>query len=410
MSTIEKSTSADSQRCIESPLSNTHEMSDAPELSVIKVLILLAQHKKKIAGIPLICGILALGFSFTLPNVYEASAKLLPPQQQQSGAAALLSQLGGMAGAVAGTAGLKSPNDLYIGMLRSRTIANAVITKHQLDKVYGFTSPERVRQELAKNTDVATGKDGLITISVANEDRKLVARLANAYVDELVKLTSVLAVTEASQRRMFYERELERAKNNLASAELTLKSSFETRGVVSVDAESRTILETVGRVRAQISAKQIELSSMSAFLTPSNPEYRRAHEQLVSLRAELSKLENGRPEAGNASPGSHSVGLQNIQVLRDVKYYQMLYELLAKQYEVARLDEARDSAVIQVLDPAIEPEKKAGPKRGLISVIAAMVGLLLTLFGILSVEAKRGLLRLPGGEARWKELKLHLRP
>lgn len=409
MSTTVNPAAVDNHPYDAKPSGTAHSAHDAPELSVIKVLILLAKHKKKLLGVPLACALIAVAASFGMPNVYQSSTKLLPPQQQQSGAAALLSQLGGMAGAVAGGAGLKNPNDLYIGMLRSRTIADAVIAKHQLDKVYGFQSPARVRQELEKNTEVVTGKDGLITISVSSENKALVARLANTYVDELIRLTGTLAVTEASQRRVFYERQLERAKNNLADAELSLKSALETRGVVSVDAESRAIVETVGRVRAQISAKQIEISSMSAFLTPSNPEYRRAQEQLASLRAELSKLENGRPQVSDTSSGTKSVGLENIKILRDVKYYQMLYEMLAKQYEVARLDEARDSAIIQVLDRAIEPEKKSSPKRLLIGVVAAMVGLFLTLVGVFAIEAKRGLVNLPGGAARWDELKSTLR-
>lgn len=382
---------------------------DAPELTVINVLIVLARHKKKLLGLPLAFACIALGASCAMPDVYQASTKLLPPQQQQSGAAAILSQLGGVAGAVAGGASLKSPNDLYIGLLRSRTIADAVIAKHQLNTVYGSTSPAYVRAELEKDTDIASGKDGLITISVSSEDKKMAPLVANAYVTELTKLTSAMALTEASQRRLFYERQLERAKDNLAKAEMTLKSALETRGVVSVDAESRTILETVGRVRAQISAKQIELSAMSAFLTSSNPEYRRTEEQLASLRAELSKLENGRSDSGASAEGRKSVGLENIKILRDLKYYQMLYELLAKQYEVARLDEARDSAVIQVLDPAIVPERRASPKRGVIAVAAAMFGLFLAILTVFASEAHRGLLRLPNGAARWEEFKLHLK-
>lgn len=405
MSTTEKSESMGSSVSSENHMTSLLAATDAPELTVINSVIVLARHKKKLIGIPLIFALVAIGVSFAMSDVFLASTKLLPPQQQQSSAAAILSQLGGAAGAVIGGTSVKSPNDLYLGMLRSRTIADAVIAKHNLADVYGFKSPSRVREELEKNTDLVSGKDGLITISVSSEDKKLAPLLANSYVSELIKLTSMLAVTDASQRRLFYERQLNLAKDNLANAEMTLKSALETRGVVSVDAESRSILETVGRVRAQISAKQIELSSMSAFLTSSNPEYRRTQEQLASLRTELSKLENGRADG---TSDEKSAGLENIKILRDLKYYQMLYELLAKQYEAARLDEARDSAVIQVLDPAIEPEKRSSPKRALIAVVAAMFGLFLSILTVFLIELHRKLLQLPGGALRLQEFRSEL--
>jgi tyrosine-protein kinase Etk/Wzc len=404
MSITEQSAEMDIQHQSKEPPSDS-KVADAPELSVVKGLIVLARHKKKLLGAPLASALAGAVIAFLLPNVYQATAKLLPPQQQQSSAAALLSQLGGVAGAVAGGAGIKSPNDIYIGMLRSRTVADAIIAKYDLKKVYGFSSQERIRNKLEENTAVASGKDGLITITVADENKALVAKLANSYVDELVRLTNTLAVTEASQRRVFYERQLDRAKDNLASAEQALKSALDTHGVVSVDVESRAMLENIVRLRAGISAKQIELSSMNAFLTSANPEYHRVQEELSSLRAELSKLENGRVGADENTSPQKSAGLENIKLIRNVKYNQMLYELLAKQYEVARLDEAKDGLVVQVLDSAIEPERKSSPRRVLIAVVFAMAGLFLTLLWIFAVEAKRSLVRLPGGAAKWDELR-----
>lgn len=404
MSTIEQNAEMNIQRQVNEP-SSGGKVIDAPEHSVVKGLIVLARHKRKLLGVPLASALIGAAIAFALPNIYQATVKLLPPQQQQSSAAALLSQLGGVAGAVAGGAGIKSPNDIYIGMLHSRTVADAIIGKYDLKKVYGFSSPERTRNKLEENTTIASGKDGLITVTVADEDKALVAKVANSYIDELVKLTNTLAVTEASQRRVFYEHQLERAKDNLASAEQALKSALDTRGVISVDVESRATLENIARLRAQISAKQIELSSMSAFLTSTNPDYRRTQETLASLQAELSKLENGRPGDNQAVSSQKSVGLENIKLLRDVKYDQMLYELLAKQYELARLDEAKQGAVVQVLDPAIEPERKTSPKRVLITVVSAMVGLFVTLLWIFAVETKRNLVGLPGGAAKWDELK-----
>ena len=377
------------------------------EFSVLDILIVLAKHKKLIIWLPVVAAIASAAISFALPNVYKASAKLLPPQQAQSGASALLSQLGGAAGALAGAAGLKNPNDLYIGMLKSRTVADKLIAKFDLQKAYDVETMDKARAILEGNSNLIAGKDGLISIDVESEDKKLVAQLANGYVNELVSLTKVLAVTEASQRRVFFERQLEQSKDNLAKAEMALKGALDTRGVISVDADSRAIVETVGRLRAQISAKDIQLSAMKAFVTTNNPEYKRAQEELISLRAELSKLENGRPAlAGDAEADpAKQVGLENIKILRDVKYYQMLYELLAKQYEVARLDEAKDTALIQVLDPAVEPERKFKPKRSILILLSTILAFIAAVTWAFMAEARKKILADPDGKAQWEQFK-----
>jgi tyrosine-protein kinase Etk/Wzc len=359
------------------------------QAGMIDILIVVAKYKKVICLFPLAMMILALVASFLISNVYRADTKLLPPQQAQSTAAALLSQLGGVAGMAAGAAGMRTPNDVYIGMLKSRAVMDRLIASFDLKKVYGTDSVEMARRTLENNTFIETSKDGLITVAVEDEDRELVAKLANAYVSELIRMTSVLAVTEAGQRRMFFESQLEQSKNNLAKAETKLKGSLTTSGVVSVDSDSQSIIANVSRLRAQISSKEIQIDSMSAFVTPSNQDYRQAQQELSSLRAQLNKLENGTPDSAGVSPaGVNEKGaLGNIQLLRDVKYYQMLYELLAKQYEAARLEEARQPSLIQVLDPAIAPERKIKPKRLVILIVALVLGVLLALFWAFVKEA-----------------------
>jgi uncharacterized protein involved in exopolysaccharide biosynthesis len=381
------------------------------EVSIIDLVIVLAKYKNLVIGMPLIVAVLAVAISLALPNTYKASTKLLPPQQAQSGAAALLSQLGGVASVAAGAAGIKNPNDVYIGMLKSRTVADKLIAQYDLKKAYDTDSQEKARNWLETNTSISAGKDGLITIEVEDKNQKMVAKLANSYVDHLLLLTKVMAVTEASQRRMFFERQLELAKDNLAKAEMLLKSALDTRGVISVDTESRAIVETAGRLKAQVSAKEIQLSSMRAFVTTNNPDYKRAEEELNSLRAELSKLENGRAgdQAVNGAAGVKGGGFENIKLLRDLKYYQMLYELLAKQYEVARLDEAKDPSIIQVLDPAIEPERKFKPHRALIVVLSTLVALFAAIAWAFISEAKNKAMLSASGVAQWNELKSHLR-
>lgn len=378
------------------------------EISVIDILIVLAKRKKSIFWVTFSAAVLAVALSLLLPSVYEASAKMMPPQQNQSSASALLSQLGGLAGAAAGAAGLKNPNDLYVGMLRSRTVADKIIARFDLQKVYGVTSLDGARAQLAAATAITAGKEGLITIAVEGHDQKLVAPMANAYVTELLGLTKVLAVTEASQRRLFFERQLEASKEQLEKAERSLKGGLDSRGVISVDAESRTILETVARLRAQVSAKEVELSSMRAFVTTNNPEFRRVEQELVGLRSELSKLENGRGDTASAKLADTQSGLENVKLLRDLKYYQMLYELLAKQYEVARLDEAKDPPIIQVLDPAIEPERRAKPRRALIVMLTTFAAFVCAVLWAFLREASERSAATAGGLAKLSTLKSYL--
>lgn len=381
------------------------DVNAVPGMTLMDVMILMAKKRKVVIGLPLAFALAGLAISFVLPNEYRATVQIMPPQQGQSSATALLSQLGGLAGGAASIAGLKNPNDMYVGMLKSRTIADRMITRFQLNKVYDNDLQDRTRKELADNTLIVSGKDNLISISVDDKDKKRVAMMANAYVEELSRVSADLALTDASRRRAFYQKQLEQAKDNLATAEVKLKGALDTQGVISVDADSRALAETAGRMRATISAKEVQLNAMQAFVTPNNHEYKQVSEELQSLRAELSRLENGSPrETGDGKREPSQSGLANIKILRDVKYFQMLYELLAKQYEVARLDEAKDPFLIQVLDQAIEPERKFKPKRTIIVLISGAAGLLAALAWAFAADFKARTLAQPSGAARWREL------
>lgn len=383
-------------------VTNSTYGSDEDEITLIDIILDIAKHKKLIFWFPVAIASIAAVISMVLPPVFRATATLLPPQQSQSGATALLSQLGGTAGALAGAAGIKNSSDLYVGMLKSRTIADAIVSRFSLVKVYEVESPEKARIKLQSNTSFTSGKDGLINIAVEHDERTTVAQLANAYTEELIRLSRTLALTQSAQRRLFYEQQLASTKENLAIAELALQRGLASSGVVSVDSQSKAIVETIARVRAQISAKEVQLNSMRAFMTPENSSFKRIQEELISLKTELRRLENG--SGGDAIGGTSPAGLANIKVLRDVKYHQMLYEILGKQYEMARLDEAQEAAVIQVLDPAVAPEKKFKPQRMIIVVLAGLLAFIAALVCAISIESfKRYKLR-PGANVKFNEL------
>src|SRR5438309_77290 len=366
------------------------------EGSLLDLLIVLAKHKRVVLGIPFVAAIAAAMVTLFLPNIYTGTTKLLPPQQSASVASALLNQLGGAFGGLLGAAGgaalgVRNPNDLYVGMLKSRTVADNLISRFELGKVYDEDRLSDVRKRLEKETTIGAGRDGIITIEVDDKDPTRAADLANAYVDELKKLTKVLAVTEASQRRLFFEQQLLQAKDNLTAAEITARQELQKGGIAQVDAQGRSMIEVTARLRAQVSVKEVQLGAMRAFATEGNPEVQRTQQELEALRRELGRIE-GSSQSGPAGKADSAggTGLDSLGRLRNVKYYEFLYELLAKQYELAKIDEAKDAVVIQVVDVAIPPDRKSKPLRALIVVLVGLtVGFVMILWVLIKEWTER---------------------
>src|SRR6266705_2906758 len=387
---------------------------ESDEISLLALLIVLAKHKRVVLGVPAIVAVGAAIISLLLPNIYTGTTRILPPQQSASAASALLSQLGGavggLAGASGGALGIRNPNDLYVGMLKSRTVADNLIVRFDLGKVYDEGYLSNTRKRLEKETTIIAGRDGIITVEVDDKDPKRAADLANAYVDELMKLTKVLAVTEASQRRLFFENQLLQAKDNLTAAEIAARQGLQKGGLAQVDAQGRSMIEVTARLRAQISSKEVQLSAMRSFAEEGNPELQRTQDELQALRRELGRIEGSLPVAGvgKGGEGGHA-GLDNLGRLRDVKYYEFLYELLAKQYELAKIDEARDATIIQVMDEAIEPDRTSKPRRSLIVLLSTLVALFASILWAFAREAAAWAQGNPKHVSRLKSLRDNLR-
>ncbi|MGO9863531.1 MAG: GNVR domain-containing protein [Terriglobales bacterium] len=392
------------------------------ERDVLDWLLALSRRKRLILRTTLAAAVLAAMVALVLPNRYTATAKILPPQQSQSLAASMIGQLGAL-GPMAAMAqrdlGLKNPGDLYVGMLRSRTVVDALVGRFDLLRVYRDRRMSDARRDLEDATEVVVGKEGLIAISVEDKEASRAPQIANAYVEELRHLTQDLAVTEAGQRRIFFERQLEIAKNNLADAEQALKQTEQTTGLIQLDGQAKAIIESVVKLRALIAAKEVELRARRLFSTEQNPDTRLGEEQLLGLRAQLAGLEkqsagsNGGSgaDAGNVQVPVGDVpeaGLQYVRRLRDVKYAETMFELLAKQYEAARLDEAKTAAVIQVLDPAVEPDRKSSPRRSLIVALAALLGFFSScIYGLIADAVHRMRLK-PESNAQFAALRTEI--
>jgi uncharacterized protein involved in exopolysaccharide biosynthesis len=382
--------------------------SELNECHVLDLLIILSRRKQIILRTTLATAVLAAMVSLLLPNRYIATANILPPEQSPSLAASMIGQLGALGAMAQKDLGLKNPNDLYVGMLRSRTSEDALIRRFDLLRVYRDKKMSDGRRDLESATSIVLGKEGFITISVEDKDRSRAPQIANAYVEQLRKLTQDLAVTEAGHRRLFFERQLELTKNKLADAEQALKETEQKTGLIQLDGQAKAIIESVVKLRALIAAKEVELHAMRLFSTEQNPDVMLGEQLLSGLRTQLVLLERQSGGPGNIQVPVGNVpeaGLQYVRKLRDVKYAETIFEILAKQYEAARLDEAKTAAIIQVLDPAIEPDRKSSPPRSLIVVIVTLLGFFGSAGCILLAEALYRLRLSPDVNARLITLK-----
>lgn len=356
---------------------------------VLDVLIMVAKHKRLVIGLPIVAACIGLITTLFMTPVYTASTKILPPQQQST-AAAMIGQLGVLTGGASGLLSIKNPADLYAGMLKSRTIADGLINEYRLLDRYHLQLLSDARDVLEKNSKISIGKDGIITIEVDDIDPEMAAKIANGYVNQLLKLTSVLAITEAGQRRIFFEKQLASTKNSLLTAEIAARRALNRGGVATVDAQGRALVETSGALRAQIASKEVQLGSMKSFATDRNPEYLKAFRELRALQEQLAKIEGNAAGSNSNSKRTSEAGLENLALLRDVKYYEVLFDLLTRQYELAKIDEAREGAVIQVVDVAATPDKKSRPKRLLIAILTALFAVCFAVLAVLIIETRRG--------------------
>jgi tyrosine-protein kinase Etk/Wzc len=347
------------------------DMQDDDEISLLDLLQVVFDNLRLLVLGPLVCGLAALGISFAIPPSFTAKTQFLPPQQQQSSAASMLASLGALGGLAGAATGLKSPVDQYVAFMKSASLQDSLIVRFKLIDKYEAKLKADARMSLASNVRIVSGKDGLISVEVDDKDPKFAADLANAHVEELRNLLGRLAVTEAQQRRMFFEKQLEITKENFTKADLALKSSGINSSVLKSSPASA--VEAVARLKAGISVQEVKIGTMRNYLTESSPDFKQALGELVSLRSQLAKAEKEEP----ASQGTADY----VARYREFKYQETMFELFAKQFELAKLDESREGAVIQVLDTAEPPERKAKPKKAMIAIIATLAsGFALLLF------------------------------
>jgi tyrosine-protein kinase Etk/Wzc len=367
------------------PETASHRAKQDDDISILDMLINIAERKRIIAWITSGFAIVAIVISLVLPQSYTAAVTLLPPQQNSSVGGALASQLsslGGVAALAGGSFSLRNANEMYVAMLKSRVVEDAMVQRFGLMQEYGKRYSSDARRALERHADVnGSGKDDLIHIAIEDRDPRRAAELANGYIEEFRKLSQHLAITEASQRRLFFEQELVQAKNNLSNAEESLKQTEQITGVIQLDSQARALIESGAALRAQITAREVQIQGMQTYATGENAQLVQAQRELDTLRAQLAKLGGSASSTGDELivPKGRvpEAGLEYIRKLRDVKYNETIFEILARQFELAKLDEAKQGALIQVVDPAIPPDKRSFPKRILIIIGATILGFLI---------------------------------
>jgi uncharacterized protein involved in exopolysaccharide biosynthesis len=379
------------------------------EVSLLDLLIVIAERKRLVLRITIACAVLALVVALVLPVRYTATVTLLPPQEGSSVGAALassLGNLGGMAALAGGGLGIKNPNDRYVAMLQSRTVEDAMVKKYGLMQEYHAHLLSDARKDFENHTAVdGSSKDGLIHLSVEDHNANRAAALANGYVDQFRDLSQHLAITEASQRRLFFQQELEQAKNNLANAEEALAQTEQKTGVIQPDSQARALIESAASLRAQITAREVQIQGMQTYATGENSELIQAQQELAGLRAQLAKLGGSEDTNGTEFMIPKGLvpkaGMEYVRALRDVKYYETIFDILARQFEMAKLDEAKEGALIQVIDPAVAPDRRSFPKRSLIVIGATVVGFI---FGVFFALVQAGVQRLKSDPDESKKL------
>jgi capsule polysaccharide export protein KpsE/RkpR len=238
--------------------------------------------------------------------------------------------------------------------------------------------------------------------------------MANAYVADLYGMNSRLAITEAAQRRVFFDRELADERNALTIAENDLKQSEENSGVIQLSGQAESIIRSLAQLRAEIASREVQLQSMRTFATDQNPDTVRTQEEIAALREQLAQLER---DPRNSQPGTTGivsgrvpeVSLEYARRLREVRYHESLFELLSKQSEAARIDEAKAAPIIQVVDRAIPPDKKSSPHRTLITLGFGVIGFFLACLQAVASRAFRRIGQVPEYAIKVARLKNNFR-
>lgn len=349
--------------------------------------------------------------AFTLPRRYESTTQLMPPDNQSSSGVAMLAALsaktgGGLAPLAGDLLGIKSSGALFIGILRSRTVQDRLIDRFDLRRVYGTRYEQDARIELSENTSISEDrKSGIISISVTDRDPKRATAIARAYVEELNQLVAELSTSSAHRERVFLEERLTGVKRDLDQASQDFSQFASKNKTMDLKEEARAMLQGAATLEGELIAAESELKGLQATYTDNNVRVRSVQARIAELRHQLEKLGGPASEKAGLSADSEDSthpSLRNLPLLgvtyadlyRRMQIQEAVFESLTQQYELAKVQEAKETPSVKVLDPATVPEHKSFPPRLLIMFLCTILAWVAASVLVL-------------GRERWAELDPH---
>ncbi len=363
------------------------------EISVFELLLLLLRRKDFVLRFTLVGFVLSVLAAFFWPPLYTAKTVLLPPQSSGSITSAMLAQMGGSSAlaSVAGRElGVKNPSEMYVSMLQTQFVEDAIIQRFELQKVYWKRRVSDTRTKLEDRSTISSNsKDGLIYISVEDRDPKRAMDIANEWGRQMQRLSSSLALTEAGQRRLMFEKQLAEAKDNLAHAEDAFTAQQQKSGLIEADAQAKLLISSAATLQARINMKEVEIRSLKTYQAEGNSNLQQAEQELETMRSQLAQIQQKTGSTDDLLiskkqvPGAY---LEYVRRLRDVKYYEAVFEALAKQVEIAKIDQAKEGALVQVVDPAVLPDKKSFPRFRIFVPVGTILALLFACLAVFISE------------------------
>jgi uncharacterized protein involved in exopolysaccharide biosynthesis len=347
------------------------------------------------------CGFLAsLLIAFLIPSKFESTARLMPPDQTSgSGGLAMLAGLAGkgsdavsgLSGMMGDVLGLKTSGDLFVGVLQSRTVQDDLISKFSLRKVYRVRDWDDARKILTTRTDVnVEKKSGIITIQVTDKKPERASEMGEEYIKELNWVMTQLNTSAAHRERVFLEDRLQQVKVDLETAERDFSQFASKNAALDVPAQGKAMVEATADLEGQLIAARTEEQGLKQIYTDGNIRVRSIQARIDELQKQLVKLGGGNTNGDVTAPGNDVaaslypsirqlplLGVTYADLLRRSKIQEAIYETLTQQYELAKLQEAKELPSVKVLDPPNVPEKKIFPPRGLFAVLGGTIALVI---------------------------------
>lgn len=360
------------------------------EINLLDLLMVLAKRKRLIISITLAATIVSIGVSLILPNIYTATSKVLPPQKEGGNLSAALGQLGGLAAAAGLGSGFGGSAELYVSLLKSRTVADAVIKRLNLMQEFESKTADDARRKFAATVKIqSASKDGVITVTADHKKPEMAARLVNVTVEELGRRTVQLNLAKVSNEHSFLEKRLDVVKRDLTKAEDELKVFAQKNKAIKMDDQAKASIEGIAKLKAELASKEVQLAGIRSYQTDESQEVKALEAATEKLKSELGSR---GASGGGVGEGIPSVGnipnltLEYTRRMREVKIQEAILEQLRKQNELEKINEHRDTSSLQIVDDAVVPDKKSKPKRAVIVVLSTITAFFLSVLAAFFLE------------------------